>query len=999
MKAKRYISAVLSFLIIVTAMLPCFFAINNYIQQRDVITFSSRVTELNKKYNTVTAENLINPDGSKNFTANENRLIVKSDSKINGTNEIDSVYGCGYAILQYNDETVMESDREMLSSCGYTVGDDKVLCVNDISDNDINVKYAVGGTYHYSLVGADYAQDFIENSGKEYDEIVVGVLDSGVNYNHELLADRITDTNLNFSSTGAKNDCMDDQGHGTLVSGIIVQSTPDNVKIKPYKVANSSGGATESELLSALQYIQQEKNKPDILNMSLGGYDMLEEGMYILREEVQKLVDCGITVCVSAGNEGVPSDYIIPGGVEDVITVSSCGDDGAFSDFSDYGKMIDVCAPGENIYSSTMDGDYSSQYSGTSFSCPFTAAACTYILMQHPDYTPSQVQEKIKSTAVYQGKDDSYYYGSGILSFSNLIDDKTYEAPKPSIEGGLYHEAQTITFDVPEGTELIYSTSRFAPSLNNSTVYSSPIVIESDTVIHYALKKDGRYVSPIESSEYIIQYYASKSDFSVVLGMLKSYNGDKTNIVVPDNISATSVYNSAFKGSNITSIVLPDKITTLGTSAFQDSSLKHITAKGVKKFSGENVFYNCKDLRDEEMPNLATVTESAFYGCAKLHTIDFGENITKLKTSLFEDSGLLYGNFPNAQITSSSNENVFKGSNLFTCSIPKIEEIGVNFFFGCNYLYELEMLPIKTLMSKGLYGCNFLKYLDFSNLEKLYSGGLSGTAVKYFYAPKIKTFADSGTQLGEFCNCTTVDLPNFTDEIKSGFLLRSLIRELRLEKVTTVGSGAFKNTPMLKRIYLPNATQYCSPSVVTSAIDNAYNAIGIYFNKYPTQEIVWIPKATSLPSLINVESVSLFYAPSATSVSVKIGDSDKGSAFVLSDVALSEDVTFASSNTDGFKITPKVIASADSPLNTTESTYDFVSVDDVKYLSFENSDFRYSADNTEFPIPNDYIRGFWSTYEINKSRNQSQYSFILDFSNDGIINSKDFSVYVKNINS
>lgn len=45
------------------------------------------------------------------------------------------------------------------------------------------------------------------------------VFDSGVNYEHNLLKDKITDTSFNMSDSGNENDCMDDNGHGTSVAG------------------------------------------------------------------------------------------------------------------------------------------------------------------------------------------------------------------------------------------------------------------------------------------------------------------------------------------------------------------------------------------------------------------------------------------------------------------------------------------------------------------------------------------------------------------------------------------------------------------------------------------------------------------------------------------------------------------------------------------------------------------------------------------------------------
>ena len=89
--------------------------------------------------------------------------------------------------------------------------------------------------------GVDFAKSRIADSSYSENEIVIGVFDSGVNYEHNLLKDKITDTSFNMSDSGNENDCMDDNGHGTSVAGIIAQATPDNVKIKPYKVMNDKG--------------------------------------------------------------------------------------------------------------------------------------------------------------------------------------------------------------------------------------------------------------------------------------------------------------------------------------------------------------------------------------------------------------------------------------------------------------------------------------------------------------------------------------------------------------------------------------------------------------------------------------------------------------------------------------------------------------------------------------------------------------------------------------
>lgn len=61
----------------------------------------------------------------------------------------------------------------------------------------------------------------------------------------------------------------DQYGHGTQVAGVIVQNSPNNVKIKSYKIADSNGNSTMSYIVSALKTIASEQNAPKILNMSL----------------------------------------------------------------------------------------------------------------------------------------------------------------------------------------------------------------------------------------------------------------------------------------------------------------------------------------------------------------------------------------------------------------------------------------------------------------------------------------------------------------------------------------------------------------------------------------------------------------------------------------------------------------------------------------------------------------------------------------------------------
>ena len=108
--------------------------------------------------------------------------------------------------------------------------------------------------------------------------------------------------------------------------------------------------------------------------------------------------------------------------------------------------------------------------------------------MQNPKLSPTEVKNEIKSSAIYMGEDEEDYYGSGMLNFPNLLVDKEYTAPTPSTIGGFYTDTQTVTFDnIPADTQLIYTLDKSIPSNSNGTIYTSPITIDNEMQLNYAL--------------------------------------------------------------------------------------------------------------------------------------------------------------------------------------------------------------------------------------------------------------------------------------------------------------------------------------------------------------------------------------------------------------------------------------------------------------------------------------------------------------------------------
>ena len=857
---KKQLCFILSILMASSVIAPCQSVIAAEAQRRDTSRFCSLVNNINNEYNSdseipVFSETEGNENGNLNYT--ENRLIVQTKKEIKNTEAIDSAYGLEYAVLQYDDKGTMLEEYEELTDRGYMVEKDKrFLLTADAADGSENEPSA---DWAYDITDTDYAKANA-NSDKE---IVVGVFDTGVDYTNEDLADRITDTTINLSYSGERGDSMDDQGHGTAVASIIAKSTPDNVKIKPYKVMDSDGYATLSEVIAALEYILDEKDKPDVLNMSIGGYNFDGESS-IETQLLAELIEQGVTVCVASGNDNIPVKYCTPADCETAITVGAFDNTNHICTFSNYGSEVDVAAPGYKINVIDFSTDkYTTNFTGTSAATPFVSAACAYILMQDPKLSPDEVEEKLKSSAVYMGDDERDYYGSGMLNFANLIDDKTESVQTPSVKGGLYNDTQTVEFNnIPEGTQLVYTLDKSIPSSTNGTIYSEPITVDNEMQMNYALIKDDKYASNISSQYYTVQYYLDGSEFEISDdGQITAYNGDKNNIVVPDTINGItpiSVYKRVFSESKLTSIVLPNTIKELRNGAFRDSvDLKHIIARGITDLDS-NIFRDCISLQDEVMPVLNEASGYVFYNCAKLHSIDFDKNVTYFASYCFAHSGLIEVNLTNFDNHYGS-MNAFQGSTLMYCNAPILEKTSQYYFADCYFLQELNAPNIKQMDIGSIRDCYYLTEFETPNVETFYHGALAYSHIDTLYAPKCTHIqrGSSSMGLGQFAEIRVIDMPALVfdnDTIAYNQFYDMYVEELYLPSVTRMVFHSLTNLPNLKILYMPKVEEFYFPEV---------NSLGMIPARGPL-EIVWIPSATDIENAWVHDTTKLLYAPNTT---------------------------------------------------------------------------------------------------------------------------------------
>ena len=266
----------------------------------------------------------------------------------------------------------------------------------------------------------------------------VAVLDSGVAHHPDL-------------SVAGGTDCVsggsfdDHDGHGTMVAGIIgakdnglgVVGVAPGVRIWAVRVMDSRGKITDSAFLCGLDWVHQHAGEIDVVNMSLGGPGVDTGTCGLVDDQVVDpfhlsicgLVQAGVVVVTSAGNDSADAATAAPAAFPEVITVSAFADtdgrrggqgpparcdrgptfhDDRFAPFSNFGAPVDVAAPGVCTISTfppgipgtapTCEQGCYARSTGTSFAVPHVAGAAALLKAHHPDWTPVQIRQHIIAT-------------------------------------------------------------------------------------------------------------------------------------------------------------------------------------------------------------------------------------------------------------------------------------------------------------------------------------------------------------------------------------------------------------------------------------------------------------------------------------------------------------------------------------------------------------------------------------------------------------------------
>lgn len=259
-------------------------------------------------------------------------------------------------------------------------------------------------------------------------EVVVAVLDSGVDYTHNDLAANMwhrpagvpayTDAELGsfndlngYNGTDRISDPMDDNGHGTHCAGIIgaegdngigISGINWHVKIMPLKFLGRGGFGTTEDAIEAINYaIDRKKHGVNvrIISASWGS----NSGSKALEDTIRAAGDAGILFVAAAGNDGsdndrrphYPSNYDLP----NIVSVAALDRGDKLAGFSNFGiKSVHIAAPGKDILSTWLNDGYR-EASGTSMATPYVSGVAALIVANEPTITMEQLRARILETA------------------------------------------------------------------------------------------------------------------------------------------------------------------------------------------------------------------------------------------------------------------------------------------------------------------------------------------------------------------------------------------------------------------------------------------------------------------------------------------------------------------------------------------------------------------------------------------------------------------------
>ncbi len=357
--------------------------------------------------------------------------------------------------------------------------DEERILIDPIDVEEVGETQIREITYNVSIMNVPEVWEM----GFTGEDVVVAVLDSGVNYNHNDLTNNMWEHpdfpfhGWNF--TNNSNNPMDFHGHGTHCAGTVAgdgtsgsqTGMAPTAKIMALQVLTASGGGTESGVWAAIQF--GVEYGADVLSLSLGWAHAWGPDRASWRSAMDNALAAGVVASVAVGNEGnqqgtypIPSNIRTPGDCpapwrhpdqpdtgtrSAVVSVGATNSSDVIANFSSRGPVTwqnispyndyeynpgqglilpDVVAPGVSVKSCshTNISGYTTM-SGTSMATPGVAGVMALILSKNPNVTPELMSQILEETALPLSSSKSNTYGSGRVDALEAIINTPFMGP------------------------------------------------------------------------------------------------------------------------------------------------------------------------------------------------------------------------------------------------------------------------------------------------------------------------------------------------------------------------------------------------------------------------------------------------------------------------------------------------------------------------------------------------------------------------------------------
>ena len=523
------------------------------------------------------------------------RLIVKGEN----IDELDALevlpYFDGMFILQFDDlkSTLAALEYYKKRESIDFADPDSVVSVID-GDTQKNRSDSVDGLLDGTSWGSDsigFNTAFKKRMGSasSLPTVKVGVIDTGVSLKHIQIKSRIIETGYNTSGTGTDDSEADDNGHGTHIAGIIAQNTLSNVKIMGYKAFNKNGTGTIAKTMDALYAAYYDGVR--VVNIS-ASFNYQSASYASQKKAYSFLANNNVSCCVSAGNDGKDCNSLTPAMLDECITVAAMDINDEIPDWSNYGKCVDIIAPGDLILSADYSNILGYVYmSGTSMAAPFASAAVANITSKNSEAKPKQIKEFL----IINGREinaPEEFYDAPALYIGNIksFDMLNPEAPVFSVESGTYTDSITVSLTADDDTDIYYDIWDYQPDGKYiasacAIKYSEPIEIKRKCNLVAVCKKNYKNTT-LESETVYKSYffeYTNPEDYFIIdeNGVINEYSGTQNDVFVPDSVSGitvTAIGNEVFKmpfgitdkeTNYLRTIRLPETCMKIGKGAFE----------------------------------------------------------------------------------------------------------------------------------------------------------------------------------------------------------------------------------------------------------------------------------------------------------------------------------------------------------------------------------------------------------------------------------------------